>query len=65
MKQGNASSTQQAASATRAGTDPVVEQLRKMRLPLNRKNYLSLAIWDDREPTPEEEAQFPEAVRKK
>jgi hypothetical protein len=36
-----------------------------MRLPLNRKNYLSLAIWDDREPTPEEEAQFPEAVRKK
>lgn len=64
MKQGNASSKQPMVSASQAGWDPLVDQLREMNLPLTRENYLALFSWEDQEPTPEQEAGFPESIRK-
>ena len=66
MTQDNQSSMKQAGSPLQDVTDSVVQQLRELGLPLTRENYLLFNYGENPpELTHEQEAELPEALRKK
>ena len=66
MKQDNAYSMNQEESRPRSGSDPVVQQLKELGLPVTRENYLLLNYGKDvPEMTAELEAELPEILRQK
>lgn len=67
MKRESKSATAQAGSRPQAGIDPILEQLKKLDLDVNRRNYLLLMFGEDpQEPLDAElEASLPPFLRKK